>query len=683
MNARRGLRAILVVLACVLVGSTAQPAVAADLTQFDPGLIISDSIFYNTTTMSAADVQAFLESKGSACKPASDGTACLKDYRQTTWSRATDGRCATDYAGATNETAAQIITKVARACGINPQVLLVTLQKEQGLVTRSTAGTAATYQKAMGYDCPDTAPCAAQYFGFFNQVYSAAAQFQRYKQHPTSYNYVAGRLNTILYYPSAACGSSQVLIQDQATAGLYNYTPYQPNAAALAAGYGKAPPCGSYGNRNFWNFFTDWFGSTTQRPPFGSVDTMTTGPDFVTVRGWALDPDTTDPISVRIDVDSHGTTVVAGAGRTDVGRIFGKGDLHGYNASVPTTAGTHTVCVTALDSVGGPGTTLGCRTLTVVNLTPIGHVDAVRPVTGGGLYVGGWALDPDTANPIGVHVYVDGTGTAWTANGSRPDIGTKYGLGDLHGFGGTIAPVAAGPHRVCVYAINTPVGPNPTLSCATVTVPVTPNDPPFGSVDAMTTGLNTVTVRGWALDPDTTKPITVRIDVDSTGTTVTANAGRTDVGRTYGKGDLHGYTTTVPATTGTHRVCVTAIDSTTGPSTSLGCRTLTVVNASPIGYVDAIRPVTGGGIYVAGWALDPDTTNPIGVHVYVDGTGIAWTANGSRPDVGRAYGLGDLHGFSGTTPAAAPGPHQVCVYAINTPAGPNPTLACTTVTVPS
>jgi hypothetical protein len=59
------------------------------------------------------------------------------------------------------------------------------------------------------------------------------------------------------------CGSSIVNIQNRATQALYNYTPYQPNAAALAAGWGQAPPCGSYGNRNFYLYFTSWFGSTT------------------------------------------------------------------------------------------------------------------------------------------------------------------------------------------------------------------------------------------------------------------------------------------------------------------------------------------------------------------------------------------------------------------------------------
>ena len=59
--------------------------------------------------------------------------------------------------------------------------------------------------------------------------------------------------------PNPACGSSPVYLQGRATAALYNYTPYQPNRAALA---GTNDGCGAYGNLNFWRLYTDWFGST-------------------------------------------------------------------------------------------------------------------------------------------------------------------------------------------------------------------------------------------------------------------------------------------------------------------------------------------------------------------------------------------------------------------------------------
>jgi hypothetical protein len=42
-------------------------------------------------------------------------------------------------------------------------------------------------------------------------------------------------VNFIGYNPNSACGGTNINIQNYATAALYNYTPYQPNAAALGA----------------------------------------------------------------------------------------------------------------------------------------------------------------------------------------------------------------------------------------------------------------------------------------------------------------------------------------------------------------------------------------------------------------------------------------------------------------
>jgi uncharacterized protein with LGFP repeats len=237
---------------------------SADLRLFDPGNIIDDDIFYNAGAMDAAAVQAFLATKGSECT----SSLCLKNLRQDTWTRAADQYCAS-YPGRSGETAAQIIAKVSRACGVNPQVLLVLLQKEQGLVRTSDA-TEGKLRKAVGYGCPDTAPCDAQYYGFYNQLYSAAHRFQYYRANPRSFGHRAGVTNNVRYHPNSACGSVRVYIQNQATAGLYNYTPYTPNEAALRAGYGTGDGCSAYGNRNFFSYFADWFGSTQSGP--ASID---------------------------------------------------------------------------------------------------------------------------------------------------------------------------------------------------------------------------------------------------------------------------------------------------------------------------------------------------------------------------------------------------------------------------
>ncbi|MDD7962152.1 LGFP repeat-containing protein [Microbacterium thalli] len=233
----------------------------ADLSTFDPGHIISDEIFFDSGSMTSAEVQRFLESRVSTCER---GYTCLKDWRDTSRTIPGDAMCG-PYQGAQQELASTIITKVAQACGISPKVIIVTLQKEQGLVTHTSPSTS-RYTIAMGQGCPDTAACDTRYYGFFNQVYGAAWQFKRYANPPGTSNffnwYAPGKTWNVRFHPNASCGSSPLYIRNQATANLYYYTPYQPNRAALAAGYGTGDGCSAYGNRNFFNYFTDWFGST-------------------------------------------------------------------------------------------------------------------------------------------------------------------------------------------------------------------------------------------------------------------------------------------------------------------------------------------------------------------------------------------------------------------------------------
>lgn len=253
--------ATLALLAMTVVGSVLTPSVpasAADGNQFRAGNIISDAVFYNGSALDASQIQGFLMAKVPRCIGA-NGQPCLKDYSQATPTLAATSFCRT-YSGQPSETAAQIIQRVGAACSINPQVLIVLIEKEQGLVS-SPSPTSRMYRSATGYGCPDTADCDTQYYGFFNQVYNAASQFQRYTQTSASRQYQPGRWNNILWHPNSACGSGPVWIENQATANLYIYTPYQPNAAAMANLYGTGDGCSSYGNRNFWRIFTDWFGN--------------------------------------------------------------------------------------------------------------------------------------------------------------------------------------------------------------------------------------------------------------------------------------------------------------------------------------------------------------------------------------------------------------------------------------
>lgn len=205
---------------------------------------------------------------------------------------------------------------------------------------------------------------------------------------------------------------------------------------------------------------------------------------------------------------------------------------------------------------------------------------------------------------------------------------------------------------------------------------------PVGWLDAATSpSVDLISVRGWALDPDTTASIRVHVYVDGKYTAALPAAGaRADVGRIYRRGDNHGFNGTVKARGGTHQVCVWAIDLAGGSNPRIGCKTVTVINHAPVGYLDGVSS-SEGRILTRGWALDPDTTSPINVHIYVDGRATqSVTANTARPDVGRKYGKGDNHGFN-TTVSAVAGRHHVCVYAIDTTGGSNPSIGCKDVTL--
>ena len=283
----KSLVAVLVALLTTLGLTAIKSAVALDGKKFDPGLIISDSVFFDFGAMTAEDIQRFLDSQVPVCGSGPTGMPCLKNYKSDTPEKTADvGKC--DYMPAQkNISAAQIIYNISRACGINPRVLLVTLQKEQGLV-QARIPSPYMYRAAMGYGCPDSDPgiCGKVWTGLFNQLYKAAGQFQWYGDPNGSFTYLKpGRTVSISYHPSASrnCGKASFTLKSQATANLYYYTPFVPNTAALANLRGVGDNCSSYGNRNFWRFYWDWFGS-----PIGG--------------GFLLKSATSDPYFISNDV---------------------------------------------------------------------------------------------------------------------------------------------------------------------------------------------------------------------------------------------------------------------------------------------------------------------------------------------------------------------------------------------
>ncbi len=206
-----------------------------------------DSDFVDINAMSVNAIQSFLNSQGGYL--ASAPSSVLGDR-------------------ANGRTAAQIIYDAAHGSGeasgtlkgisittatgtVSPEVLLVTLQKEQSLITRTDYNQNAL-NKAMGYGCPDSGGCDAKYNGFTNQVEWAAWQLR--------YNYeAAGKdaswwsANYSTHYYVGYSRSHNwvntyyvVTYKNKTTAALYRYTPHV-----------------GYGNFNFWRLMIDWFGVGT------------------------------------------------------------------------------------------------------------------------------------------------------------------------------------------------------------------------------------------------------------------------------------------------------------------------------------------------------------------------------------------------------------------------------------
>ena len=240
-------------------GSAPAPLVP-DASGFSAARIIDDEVFYDSKAMTREEVAAFVTRVNAGCQPGSDGTQCLATATFSVQARQASTFCPGDIKAASGVSAADVVWEVSQACDINPQVLLVLIHKEQGLLTASGANLSARdYEAAAGYACPDHGTCDPQWAGFPSQLYGAASQFHRYRLNPGGYDVVAQRPTQIAYSPDAQCGGAEVTVANQATAGLYNYTPFQPNEAAARGG----DQCTSWGNWNFYGYFKTLFGSPT------------------------------------------------------------------------------------------------------------------------------------------------------------------------------------------------------------------------------------------------------------------------------------------------------------------------------------------------------------------------------------------------------------------------------------
>lgn len=678
--------------ASVLVGfqlsgpnASQEPASAVTGSSFSAGNIISDANFYDGGAMTAAQIQSFLSAQVGTCASSS----CLSNGKFSMNSRGSDPMCRA-VTGGSNLTAAVMISRVAAACSISPKVILVTLQKEQTLVSGATARnpSAARLERAMGYACPDNVGghCDPAYAGVGNQVYWSAWQWKRYGNPAGTSNYFTwfnpGGVRQIQYNVPTSCGTKSVSVQNKATAALYYYTPYTPNTAALNNLYGTGDSCSAYGNRNFWRMYTDWFGSpTASAKPIGRLDSVQDAGDAVAVRGWAIDPTTTAATRVHVFVDSSGAGYTANASRPDVGKAYpGSGNSHGYDLTIAATPGKHQVCASAISVDGTKNQSLGCKSVTVTKASPDGRVDSVTTVVGG-VAVRGWTYDPNQPKTaLTVKVSVGGKVTTIPANRTRADVGKAYpAAGAVHGYEATV-PAVSGNAKVCVTAVNVGAGHDAQLgTCTTVRAVASAPD---GRVDQVAPVSGGVSVRGWAIDGDTAKPINVDVYVDGVGKRFPADVVRSDIGAAYPAfGAAHGYQATVAAKPGPHQVCVYAINTGAGSAnTTLGCRTVQVASP-PAGRLDSVTP-GAGAVTVNGWAYDPDTgAAPIALRVTVGKATTAAKTGAARPDVQKVYPAAGAKAGYAAKVAAPTGVSQVCVTAVDPGGASDTALGCKSVTV--
>lgn len=109
------------------------------------GRIIDDAVFDASGSMSAADIQAFLNQFPNSClknytdsMPSSDPTQAYFSYSGT-------------------GSVAQIIRRVADVYGVNPRVMLTKLEQEENLVTGNAGCAQWRYASAVGFHCFDGA----------------------------------------------------------------------------------------------------------------------------------------------------------------------------------------------------------------------------------------------------------------------------------------------------------------------------------------------------------------------------------------------------------------------------------------------------------------------------------------------------------------------------------------------
>ncbi len=128
---------------------------------------------------------------------------------------------------------------------------------------------------------------------------------------------------------------------------------------------------------------------------------------------------------------------------------------------------------------------------------------------------------------------------------------------------------------------------------------------PIGVLENVTGGTLSVSASGWAMDPETVFPVYVDVTVDGDTTRVPALTARPDVGAVWKNGDTHGFTVTVPASTGSHHVCARAVNVGSGGDTDLGCRDVVATPPPPPSAPGGVAARAYHGSAALWWSPNP------------------------------------------------------------------------------
>jgi len=353
-------------------------------------------------------------------------------------------------------------------------------------------------------------------------------------------------------------------------------------------------------------------GRISNDDPVGGVSSWSLHGRYLTVTGWAIDPNSLNS-SLRILFLVNGAraaVVDSTVYRGDINAHFHATGNHGFSVELPLKDGTNTVCALAGNVGAGSSSELGCRTVPLTG-SPLGVIDKVSQ-HGNVASFTGWAFDYDA--PATALTVVAGIGGHYAGsvvtNLSRPDVNeTLHGTG-THGFQLDLR-LPAGATGVCIDAANVGPGSPSRLGCVTVTVPVSP----IGALETVTLQGNQAVVKGWTVDFDAPgQAIGVVINVGSTHaawgpTTVD----RPDVNQSYGITGTHGFSATLTLPSGASTICAYGVNVGAGSNSLLGCQTVTpsAPNAAPAaGSAGSPSSSSAGGASAGGASAGTSSASP-------------------------------------------------------------------------